>query len=78
MSTDDKGPNKDLSEEGMSLRPHLPCLLTVIEAADYLRVSKSTIYSWVEKNRLPCLRAGTLLRFKQSDLDAWLAGRERG
>ena len=54
-----------------------PGLLTASEAADYLRVSVSAVYSWVARGRLPCLRAGSLLRFRQSDLDAWLAGRLR-
>jgi excisionase family DNA binding protein len=78
MRTDNKSPNKNLGEEGRLPLRHFRCLLTVTEAADYLRVSKSAIYSWVEKGRLPCLRAGSGLRFRLSDLDAWLEGRERG
>lgn len=54
-----------------------PRLLTAEEAAEYLRVSISAVYTWVSRGRLPCLRAGSLLRFRQSDLDAWLAGRLR-
>jgi excisionase family DNA binding protein len=78
MSTNYRSRTKDMDEEGKPPLRQPRCLLTVTEAADYLRVSKSAIYSWVERGRLPCLRAGSALRFRVSDLDAWLEGRERG
>lgn len=46
-------------------------LLNVQQAADFLGVHRGTIYAWVESGRLPCLRAGTRLRFIQADLLSW-------
>jgi excisionase family DNA binding protein len=43
-------------------------LLTVEEAADFLRVKPSTIHSWVSKDRIKYRRSGRLLRFLKSEL----------
>jgi excisionase family DNA binding protein len=51
-------------------------LLTVRDAAQYMGVKEKTVYAWVAAKRIRCLRAGSRLRFRQSDLDAWL-GMER-
>lgn len=44
---------------------------TVAEAADYLRVSKRTIYKLTKEGRLPAFRIGTERhrRFRKNDLD---------
>lgn len=47
-------------------------LLTLPEAADYLRLAKQTIYNLVNRGEIPYLKAGRQLRFRKSDLDAWL------
>lgn len=52
-------------------------LLTVPEAAAYLRVRPRTIYQWVWRRRIPFLRAGSAVRFRRTDLDGWLARRNR-
>jgi excisionase family DNA binding protein len=52
--------------------------LTLAEAAEYLRVSKPTIYRFCSEGRLPFyeLAGSGYRRFKRSDLDALLvAGR---
>lgn len=46
--------------------------LNANEAADFLGLSKSTIYSWVATKRLPFHRLGRALRFRKSELEAWL------
>lgn len=45
--------------------------LTIEEAAEYLRVSRRTIYRWVHDGLLPGYRAGPRgpWRFRQEDLD---------
>lgn len=50
-------------------------LLTVTEVADLLRVRPSTVYSWSETGVLPTFRVGRLLRFKRSQIEAWLTSR---
>jgi excisionase family DNA binding protein len=47
-------------------------LLTIAEAARYLKVKVSTIYQWIfYKKLVPCSRG--LVRFRRSQLDAFLA-----
>lgn len=52
-------------------------LLTVPEAADYLRVKPRTVYQWVWRRRIPFLKAGATVRFRRTELDEWLARRNR-
>ena len=48
-------------------------LLTVTEAADYLRLARGTLYNWRHLGRGPrCVSAGRSVRYRRSDLDAWL------
>jgi len=47
-------------------------LLTVAETAELLKVSKGTVYRYVEINALPHIRKKFGLRFRRTDLDAWL------
>ena len=50
---------KTLSEDG---------LLTVQDAAQYLAVSKSTLYGWVWQKTIPFVNVGRALRFERSEL----------
>jgi len=44
-------------------------LLTIQEAAQFLRVSVSTLYGWVYQRRIPFVKLGRALRFDLADLD---------
>ena len=60
------------------LTPHKPLsgpLLTVREVAQMLRVHEKTIYAWVAKGRLPCIRLGNRLRFDPTTVSRWLGER---
>jgi excisionase family DNA binding protein len=46
-------------------------LLNLQEAAEYLGVSKLTIYGWTSKGKIPYRKIGRLLRFDSVDLEAW-------
>jgi len=50
-------------------------LLTIDEAADYLAITKATLYTW-RSRRIgygpPAVKVGGCLRFRRSDLDAWI------
>ena len=55
-----------------------PELMTPDQAADYLQISKKTIYaktmpSATEKLPFPVVRVGRLLRFRRSDLETYVA-----
>jgi len=42
------------------------------EACDFLKLKKSTLYSWVFQGRIPYFKLGRLLRFWESELLRWL------
>jgi len=44
-------------------------LISVEEAARYLGVRKSTIYSWAWRRKIPSVKMGRRLLFDQEDLD---------
>jgi excisionase family DNA binding protein len=54
-------------------------LLTRAEAAAYLGLKEQTLAVWASAGRyaLPYVRCGRLVRYRRSDLDAWLARRTR-
>jgi excisionase family DNA binding protein len=47
-------------------------LVTIDEISKYLGVKKSTLYSKVETRQIPHYKIGNLLRFRKSEVDAWL------
>ena len=47
-------------------------LLTAREVAERLAVSSETVLVWVRKGELPAFRLGRAIRFRETDLDAWL------
>lgn len=52
--------------------------LTVTQLAERLQISESTIYGWVDRDFIPFLMAGDLLRFDPNAIDAWMvAGADR-
>ena len=44
-------------------------LMTPKEAADFLRWSLPTIYTYASRRRLPCVKIGRSLRFRRRDLE---------
>ncbi|NUQ72043.1 MAG: helix-turn-helix domain-containing protein [Polyangiaceae bacterium] len=46
--------------------------LSVGEIAEYLGISKDSVYAWIEKKGLPGHRIGCLWKFKRSEVDAWV------
>jgi len=53
-------------------------LLSVEEAAMYLGVRKSTIYSWAWRRKIPSVKMGRRLLFDRQDLDRIIEERKRG
>lgn len=47
-------------------------LLTAVETAEMLHVTRQAIYVWVRQHRIPHIRIGKSVRFRQTDLDEWV------
>ncbi len=47
-------------------------IYTVPEVAEYLKISKSKLYTMVRKNQIPYIRIGKNVRIKEEDLIEWL------
>jgi excisionase family DNA binding protein len=55
-----------------------PSYLTVAQLARPLQVSESTSYDWVDRDYIPFLMAGDLVRFDLAAIHNWmLAGADR-
>lgn len=50
--------------------------LDLNEAASFLGVKRSAVYSWVHKRRIPFRKHGGLLRFDPAALNAWSKAQE--
>ncbi len=47
--------------------------LAIDELSQYLGIKKSSLYSMVERREIPFYKIGRLVRFKKTDIDAWVA-----
>ena len=47
-------------------------LMTIEDLSIYLSIKKSTLYSKIERGELPFYKIGNLIRFRQSEIGAWL------
>ncbi len=52
-------------------------LMTIEEAAQFLRVKKSTVYTWAYRRQIPSQKVGKSLRFRREDLESWLKAQTR-
>ena len=61
----------------MGRKVESPDLLNRLEAAAYLRTTAQTLARWASTKRfaLPYIRVGGLVRYRRSDLDAFLEAR---
>ncbi len=53
-------------------------LLTARELADVLGMAPATVLDWHEAGRIPSFKIGTAVRFRASEVEAWLDGCRRG
>ena len=47
-------------------------LMTTKQVADYLQLHIITVYQWSREGKLPTLRLGKTIRFRKSEIDAWI------
>jgi len=52
-------------------------VFTIDELAQYLKVSKSTLYKLAQNGRVPGQKVGKHWRFRKATIDRWLEERER-
>lgn len=46
--------------------------LTMQEVMNYLKVSRTAIYSWLNEGKLKAYKVGRSVRFKKSDIEAFI------
>ena len=52
---------------------NLPEILTIVEAAQYLRISLSSLYKLAQDGRIPAQKVGKHWRFHKQTLTEWIA-----
>ena len=52
-------------------------LLDTSEAAEYLGISKNTLYEWILQRKIPHVKVGRLVKFREVELKAWLDKRSQ-
>ena len=50
-------------------------LMTIEDLAEYLKVTRRTIYEWLKANKIPAVKLVGQWRFQKEKIDAWLEGR---
>lgn len=59
----------------MTNQKEYPEVMTLAEAASYVRLAVRTVYGLAQRHEIPCAKLSTRWRFSKAALDAWLAGR---
>jgi excisionase family DNA binding protein len=52
-------------------------LITPKELSETLQVGKSTVYQWVHYEFVPYIKIGSIIRFREADIEKWLDHRKR-
>lgn len=47
-------------------------LMTIEDLADYLKVTRRTIYEWLRAHKIPAIKLVGQWRFKKDKIDEWL------
>jgi excisionase family DNA binding protein len=65
-------------QEGMNLKQRGDDLLTVAEVAEWLRLSRKTVYAWAASGKIPRIRIGNRVRFRRCDVLRLIRAGEEG
>ena|SRR2546428_9752089 len=66
-------PCQQSSSASESARRAMGELLTIAEAAAFLRLKPSTVRAWVLRRKLPYCKVGRLIRIRRMDVEALIA-----
>jgi len=69
-----KKKNRRTTANPVSLSPEF---LGIKVVSQYLGIQPSTLYCLAEEQKIPHYRIGRLIRFKRSEIDAWMDGNKR-
>lgn len=74
------GGSIDMSSNASNVLQGNPLLLSRREAAEYLGISKQTLAIWncTGRYRVPFIKIGRLVKYRKSDLDAFIASNLKG
>ncbi len=50
-------------------------IMTLAEAAEYVRLTQRTVRGLAQRGEIPCAKLSTRWRFNKAALDSWIAGR---
>ncbi|MEW6101202.1 MAG: helix-turn-helix domain-containing protein [Candidatus Omnitrophota bacterium] len=50
-------------------------LMTIEELAEYLKVTRRTIYEWLKQNKIPAVKLVGQWRFRRDKIDNWIETR---
>lgn len=79
MNDSDEAPHEETTEtENTNDTARLPEVLTVDEVAELLRVNRKTVYSAIQRGKLPARRLGTAIRISRDQVLRWLADGQAG
>jgi len=53
-------------------------LLSVGEVAACLQVKIATVYQYVNAGKIPCVKVGRRVRFREADIEAWIKQNSKG
>lgn len=45
---------------------------TVAELSEYLHIKPATLYAWVARGKIPCVKIHGLIRFRRDEIDQWV------
>lgn len=51
-------------------------LMSPDEVCDVLKLTKSTLYRFARDGKIPCVRLGSLIRFRRADVERVISGQE--
>jgi len=52
-------------------------LMTIEDLADYLKVTRRTIYDWLKHDKIPAVKLVGQWRFRKDRIDTWIEEQSR-